>query len=257
MSPFTGLLPTFRRALGTFPRGWRMLVVGVLLSLPPLLALTILDAHPARRADFLMVMLIYFYLLFLAPLAGLLFGTGIVLDEANAGTLSYLLTRPARRRNLILGKLLAALLLGWAGLGVSLGATLVLSEGASASPGLGTRAVLSVLLAFPAYLCLSLFLSCLTRWAPLVGFGYAFGLEGILGEVPGMIRKITMLFYSRSLLGTWETRHVNPDDVLGPEGGASYGTSITVLLAVAAAFLLLALFTFARRQFVPRLGGRA
>lgn len=256
MSPFAGLLPSFTRALATFPRGWRMVVLAALLALPPLLVLPSLPMEPDRKADFVMAMLLFFFLQFLVPMAGLILGTGIVLDEAAGGTLSYLLTRPAPRRNLLLGKLLAALLLGWAALGLSVGAALVLAEGATLPAGLPARALAAILLAYPAYLCLSLLLSCVTRWAPLAGFGYAFGLEGFLGIVPGMIRKTTMLFYARSLLGPWRGRRIDPEDILGPDGGASTATSVAVLLVVAGVLLALSLAVFARRQFVPRLGGR-
>ena len=60
---------------------------------------------------------------------------------------------------------------------------------------------MGVLLAFPAYVAAFTLLSLFTRWALLGGLLYAFGLEGFISVIPGMVKKATLLYYSRSLVG--------------------------------------------------------
>ena len=142
------------------------------------------------------------------------------------------------------------------GVGLSLLATLALSAGATVPDGFAARAVLAVMLAIPAYLAVFAFLSSLTKWALVGGFLYAFGLEGILGLVPGMIRKATLLFYSRSLLGEWAARKMTVEVIFGDEGPATAVRSVSVLLAVAVIGLLLLVLVVRRKEFVPRNPGR-
>jgi len=251
-----GFLPTFRRALSSAFRGRKTLVLVAVLSLPPLLVLAAADRSPERRGQILGAILLFLYLQFLAPVAGLLFGTGILLDELGSGNLPYLFTRPAPRSSILLGKYAAALVAATLGVGVSLAATLALSSGALLPDGFAGRAVLAVMLAIPAYLAAFAFLSSLTRWALVGGFLYAFGLEGVLGLIPGMIRKVTLLYYSRSILGEWAARRMTMEVVFGEDGPATTTMSVTVLLAVAAVGLALLLLVVRRKEFVPRNAGR-
>jgi ABC-2 type transport system permease protein len=253
----SGFVPTLRRSLATTLPGKKALILMVVLVIPPLLWLPVMDESPEHRGEVLMAVLLFLYLQFLAPVSGLLFGTGIILDEAGSGNLPFLFTRPAPRSSIVLGKFVAALLVGTAALTVSLAATLALSSGAEVREGLAGRAFLAVLLAFPAYLAAFAFLGALTRWALLGGFLYAFGLEGFLGFIPGMVRQTTLLHYSRSLLGEWEARKVTMELLTRGTGPAETGTAVTVLLGVTVAFVLLTLFVTSKRQFAARNPGRA
>ena len=252
----SAFVPTFGRAIRNAIPGRKAFVLIVVLLLPPLLTLPVLDREPDVRGQALVTILLFLFLQFLAPVVGLLFGTGVLLDESSGGTLPFLLTRPGRRSGILLGKVAAALVVGSAALSASLGATLLLSSGSDAPEGIGLRAFTAVLVAFPAYLALFALLSTFTRWAILGGFLYAFGLEGFLGFVPGMVRKTTVLYYSRSLLGEWEIKDLTMGLALGKAGGAGTATSILVLVGVAVVALSIACAVTARKGFAGRNPGR-
>jgi ABC-type transport system involved in multi-copper enzyme maturation permease subunit len=253
-----GFLPTFGRALRTAFRGRKMILLVVVLAIPPLLMGAIPGEEAEARTEGLVTILIYLFLQFLAPLTGLLFGTGILLDEQSGGTLPFLFTRPVPRAAIVLGRYAAALVCGWLALGASLAATLLIASDVDVPAGFGGRAVAATLLALPAYLAFFGFLSALTRWwALLGGFLYAFGLEGVLGLIPGMLREATLLFYTRSLLGDWAAEEVTTDFVFGADGPARPLTSVVVLLAVTAVGLFLTVGIVRRREFAGRNSGRA
>ena len=245
----SAFVPTFGRALRSAVPGRKAFVLVAVLLLPPLLTLPVIHREPEVRGQALVAILLFLYLQFLAPVVGLIFGTSVLQDEAGAGNLPFLLTRPGRRSGILLGKVAAALLVGSAALSASLGAALLLSSGADAPAGIGLRAFTAVLAAFPAYLALFALLSTFTRWAVLGGFLYAFGLEGFLGFVPGMVRKTTVLYYSRSLLGEWEIEDLTIGLALGRAGGADTSTSILVLVGVAAVSVSIACAVMARKSF--------
>ncbi len=252
----SAFLPAFSRAVVQFLRSRRAVVLVLALSIPPLLALPISTRAAEVRVEALAAIVVFVYLQFLLPITGLVFGTGILLEEVSSGAVPYLFTRPSPRAGLLLGKYAASLLCGAVALSLSLFGFVALSGGAMPGDTLPARAFGAVLAALPAYVALFTLLGVFTRWALFAAFFYAFGLEGFLGIIPGMIRQTTLLFYSRSLLGPWEARRFRPDLVLGPEGPADVATSLVVLASVTAAALLVAVVILSRRQFVPRTAAR-
>lgn len=249
--------PVFLRGVRQSLPPKRALLLGLALAVPALLALVIHDRSPEGRGTGLVGIVVLLYLNLLVPLTGLVFGTAVIEEEAGAGNLPFLFTRPAPRSATVLGRYAACLVVGGTALGASLAATLVASAGAEPPPGFGGRAVLAVAFAYPAYLAIFTVLSGFTRWALIGGLLYTMGLEGVLALIPGMVRKATMLYYSRSLVGEWEGRRVNAATLFGPEGPVSPGASIAVLLGVAGVALALAVFTVSRRQYATRNAGRA
>lgn len=252
-----GIGPTFRRSLATVLPGRRAAILLLVMAVPPLLTLPAHGDDPRQRGEILMSLLLFLYLQFLVPVTGLLFGTGIVLDEKSNGTLPFLFTRPTPRSSLVAGKFLAALLAGAVVLGVSVSATLLLSAGARVEPGLAGRAYVAILLAYPGYLAAFAFLGALTRWALLGGFLYAFGLEGFLGFIPGMVREATLLHYSRSLLGEWQAREITMELLTRGSEPVTRAQAVAVLLSVTAVFFVLTVVLVRVKQFVDRNPGRA
>ena len=93
-------------------RGWRLIVLGLLFLLPSALAVVIV--FTSRRAilpptDQFDYGLVYSFVAnALAPLAALLCAAGVIRDEVEEQTLTYLLLRPLPRGALYVVKLLAA-----------------------------------------------------------------------------------------------------------------------------------------------------
>lgn len=246
-----GFIPTFTRALWS-SLGWkRAAILIVVLAVPPALAI------PARLfskspQDALYMLTLFLHLQFLAPVTGLLFGIGILADEVSGGTLPYMFTRPAPRSSILLAKFSAAVLLGWFAVSLSVGLMLAVFAGV-APIGFAARAMAATLLVMPAYLAVFALLSALTRWGLLIGILYAFGVEGFLSLIPGMVKETTLLFYSRSLLGKWSERKEMLMLVFGEEKvGAEPAMSVAVLLSVTVLGLLLSLLMVRRKEFVAR-----
>jgi ABC-type transport system involved in multi-copper enzyme maturation permease subunit len=252
-----GLGPIFRRSLQTVLSGKKAIVLFVVMAVPPLLMLATISLDPEHRGMALITILLFLYLQFLVPMTGLLFGTGIVLDEKSGGTLPFLFTRPTPRSSLVVAKFAAAVLVGAVVLGVSVALTLVLSAGAEVKPGTAGRAFAAILLAYPAYLAAFAFLGALTRWALLGGFLYAFGLEGFLGLIPGMVREATLLHYSRSLVGESGAGLKVFEFLTRGSEPVTNSEAVTVLLSVTAVYLCLTIAVVAIKQFAERNPGRA
>ena len=115
-------LPNFRAlaallvlALRQQVRGWRLVVLCLLFLLPGALAVLVYLTVPVRSRGSTPAEVLDFQFLFnliphaLAPLAALLCAGGIIRDEVEEQTLTYVLLRPLPRTAIYAVKLLAAL----------------------------------------------------------------------------------------------------------------------------------------------------
>jgi ABC-type transport system involved in multi-copper enzyme maturation permease subunit len=252
-----GFVPSFGRALrGTLP-GRKLLVLFVFLLIPAALQIASGVLAPEKGASPFFFIVFFLYLQFLVPLCALLFGTEILLAEASGGTLPYLFTRPVPRFSIILGKYAAYLVAGSVALALSIAATVAAGRGPALPDGLAGRALLAVLASYPAYLGAFSFLSAFTRWSLMAGFLYAFGVEFFLGIIPGMVRKGTVLYYSRSLFGEWDETPRTLRFFFAGDEPSSLSGALTTLGAIALVGLILSAVIVRRRQFVERNPGRA
>ena len=145
----------------------------------------------------------------LAPLAALLYATGIIQDDVEEQTLTYLLLRPLPRWALYLIKLLATLLVT-ALLAVvftaAAFATIALTASEPPAAGLVGRALtMAGLLGLTqvAYCGLFGLLGLLIRRSFLAGVAYIVVLEGLLATIPTVARRLTMMYYFRVLVLRW------------------------------------------------------
>jgi ABC-2 type transport system permease protein len=249
----SGFVPTLGRSLRESLRGKRALIFVLVLAIPPLLSLKATASPEHRVSEILPMIVLMLYLGFLVPMTGLLFGSGILRDETSGGTVPYLFTRPVPRSSIMLAKFLAAILLGGAGLAISLWLTLVQFGELALAGGFFWRAFVACLLALPAYLAALTFLSVILKVGVMVGFLYFFAVEGALAYIPGMMREVTLLFYSQSIL---DKPGLIDDDItrllnLG-SGNADLQTSILALVGVAVVFTILTIWTVGRREFVGK-----
>jgi ABC-2 type transport system permease protein len=243
----SGFVPTFARALRPHAARQAVLLLALVLALPAVLALLLPKNQAAQFA-----LVAALDLQFLVPITALLFGTGVLVDEASGGNLPYLFTRPVPRSSVLLGKLAAGTLLGAVGLAISLTLTLLLLREVEMPAGFHGRAYVALLLALPAYLAVFTMLSMLTKWGLLIGFLYAFGVEGVLGLIPGMVKKVTLLNYSRAILEPDKWDALPPKIRLIGVGHATTGTALTVLIAVTVVAVALTLLLASKKEFVAR-----
>jgi ABC-2 type transport system permease protein len=211
------LAALFALSLGQQLRGRRLLVLAVLFSLPAVLAavlnLAFADQPPPDGLEFGLVMNLMPHAL--VPLASLLCASGIIRDEIEEQTLTYLLLRPLPRWAIYLVKMAVTILVVAGLTAVFVFVTLAvihLTSHKGVTAGLWERSLeISGILALveAAYCGLFGFLGLLTRRSLLAGVGYIVLIEGLLASFDTVARRLTIMYYFRVLALRW----------VGPEGG--------------------------------------
>jgi ABC-type transport system involved in multi-copper enzyme maturation permease subunit len=193
-------------------RSLKVWLFGLLLFLPWVAAL-LLQALLAKGVQVplggytLYGMLILGYVLgFLVPLTTLFFGTALIADEVEGGTLPYLFGRPIRREWVFLSRYAALALVLVAGTSVCVAGTYVLclvgDPGGLLFKEMGTLAgdLATLSLAVLAYGALFGFLGLALKKPLFWGFFIGFGWENLVAWLPGFLKRLTLLFHLHTLL---------------------------------------------------------
>jgi ABC-2 type transport system permease protein len=204
------LTTLFVLTLRQYVRGRRLLVLSLLFALPSVLAAVVglTSGHaPAAAMEFAFVFNLIPHAI--APLAALLYAAGVIQDDVEDQTLTYLLLRPLPRWALYLVKLLATLLVTSALTAVFTTiafTTIALTASEPATAGLiGRELKMAGLLALAqvAYCGVFGFLGLLTRHSFLAGVAYIIVLEGFLASFQTVARRLTVMYYFRVLVLRW------------------------------------------------------
>jgi ABC-2 type transport system permease protein len=183
--------------------GKRWWVVGALFLLPALLAGLVRVTVPKEKPAMIEFAFVFMFIpQALLPLVALLYGSGIVKDEQEEQTFTYLLIRPIPRWAIYLVKVLATLtttvvlttvftLLTYATIYVGADA-----DGENI-PLRCFKAICIHGLAAATYCCLFGLMSLLTKWTLVLGILYTAFFEGFLANMPFSVRLLTVLYYSR------------------------------------------------------------
>jgi ABC-2 type transport system permease protein len=242
-------------------RGWRLIILSLLFMLPGALAVLVcLTVNLPSRGITPAEMLEFQFLLkliphALAPLAALLCSAGIIRDEVEEQTLTYVLLRPLPRTAVYAIKLLASLITSALLTSFFTVATLlliVLLTGGTPNLELlveGAKIAVIFSLAQVAYCALFALLSLLTRRALLIGVVYIIFFEGLLAIFDTIARRMTVMYYFRVLVLRW----------LAPAGGSEWNFDLKVvpsslacgliLMGAGLAFTILGSVIFANREF--------
>ncbi|HVK16463.1 MAG TPA: ABC transporter permease [Fimbriiglobus sp.] len=189
--------------------GRRLLVLGALYLLPCVLALVLRNLPKPAPAEALEFALIFSLLPHgLAPLTALLYAAGVVSDEVEEQTLTYLLLRSVPKWELYLAKLLATLCVTTALVAAAVaGLYAAIYAG---TPGFwdevlprAGRAVAVTALAQVGYCALFGFLGLLTRRSLIAGVAYIVAVEGVLANLDFVGRALTVVYYVRTLTLRW------------------------------------------------------
>ena len=189
---------------------------------------------------------------FLVPLSTLFFGTSLIADEVEGGTLPYLFGRPVRRERVFLTKVAAMTAVLVVGSCVSVVGTylLTLSIDGGAALGrefgtllgdLGTTA-----LGVVAYGALFSFLGLAFKkplfWGLVIGFGW----ENLVAWLPGFLKRLTLLFHLHTLL----PHSAQPQGIVQQMLAASESrvAALVFLVAYTAIFLALGCFLIRRME---------
>jgi len=258
-------LPLLRGARGVFDLAldgmvWsrRSLLMAVLLGLPVLFGVlyrAVLAAKlPARVTGFDLygVIVAFYYVRNVLPLAALFYATALVADEVEGKTITFLLTRPLQRSSILLGKFAAY---AATTLSLSLPATVVtffLLATARGGEGVGARVpdlfrdLGVVALGLFAYGALFTLLGVLLRRPVIPGLLFLFVWE-LLANLPGYMPRFTVTGYLRSLIS-----HRPADEGFAEIFGQVLPAPLClgVLVGVVVVCLGAAAWIFSRREYV-------
>jgi ABC-2 type transport system permease protein len=237
-------------------RGRRLIVLAVMFALPAALAVLLRSLSDGVTSGMLEAQLIFGVIpQALAPLAALLYATGVIQDEIEEQTLTYLLIRPLPRAALYVTKLLAAMLT--TSLLAAAGTTVVYIAVYWGKPELwgevlpvwAGKAAALFALAQVAYCAIFSFISLLTRRSLLAGIAYIVVIEGLLANWPFILRELTVMYYFRVLV----LRALNPPHTEGwgidLADAPRMITCMLILLGTGVVLTVLGGLTFARREF--------
>ncbi len=251
----SGLGTLFWLTLRQHARGMRLGMVCALFLLPTFIAVLVKVASPHVPAQHLEEVLIFYILPHvLVPLTALLYASGMIQDEIEEQTLTYLLVRPLPRWAIYLTKLLATVLICAALAAVFTPisyAALAWGDAEYAGKIFPQRplqvAGLFALSLF-AYCSLFGFLSLFLRRSLVTGVIYIAVFEGLLANIDFAFRHLTVVYYFRVLCARW--LELNPRSWrLDLKTAPSAESVVQILVATSLAFAVCAALLFARREF--------
>ena len=252
----TALGALFVLTLRQHLRGRRLLVLALLFALPSVLAAVVrLAPHPPPPGHLEFGFVFNLIPHALATLAALLYSAGIIQDEVEEQTLTYLLARPLTRWALYLTKLIVTFLVTATLTSAFTILALVVIHWNTPElwntvlPGRALRVAGLMTLAQAGYCSLFGVLGLITRRSLIVGLAYIVAFEGLLASFESVARHLTMMYYFRVLSLRW----------LDPTDGKSWSidlatapsarTCVFTLLGASAFFALLGAAMMAKREF--------
>ena len=251
----TALFTVVRITVARQNRGLRMLALAALFALPIVVAVLIRHYEsPYRPAPVESGLILGLIFPALVPLSALLLASGMVQDDVEEQTLTYLLIRPIARWAIYLAKLAGTVMVSWARAAIfTIGTLVAIYWGGEQLVGgvLRERAVIVaglLALALCAYSAIFGALSLLIRRMLVVGAIYIVVVEGILGGIDFVIREATVIYYVRVLAVRWLDLS-GVDWSIDPATAVSASTCVIVLLGISAAFAAIGAITFAMREF--------
>jgi ABC-2 type transport system permease protein len=199
----TGLWTLYVLTLRQHLHGKRWIVMGFLFLLPAGLAVLVRATSPDAPSIVLEFLFGFMFIpQALLPLVALLYATGMIQDEQEEQTITYLLIRPIPKWALYIVKLLATctttVLL--AAIFTSLTYVAIYLGGDTHGANIPLRCLKAVsihALAVVSYCCLFGFMSLLTKRTLIVGILYAAIFEGLLANLPFGVRLVTVIYYTR------------------------------------------------------------
>ena len=169
----------------------------------------------------------------MAPLIGVITGTGAIGPEIDDGSIIYLLAKPVSRPRIVVIKLLVAM--GVAVLFTAVPTTIAALVMSGTAQGIAVAFAVATVVAAVAYSALFLLLAVITRQAVVVGLIYALVWESLVGSVVPGAKTLSVQQWSLSV-----AQHIAAD-----------GT-ITSDVALSAAIPLLAVVTAGATWYAGR-----
>jgi ABC-2 type transport system permease protein len=237
-------------------RGRRLLVLSLLFLLPSVLAVVIRLAPyppPPEGLEFALIFNLIPHAL--APLTALLYAAGVIQDEVEEQTLTYLLMRPVPRWALYLTKLgvtwlvtstLTALFTTVAYAVIYWGTPELWGD---VLPGRAAKTAALLALAQVGYCALFGAFGLFTRRALILGLCYIVAFEGLLANFESVVRRLTVMYYFRVLSVRWLQPPSSKEWSLDLTVAPSAGECVQTLLGVSAVLVLFGAVMMMGREF--------
>lgn len=241
----SAVLALLNMALVRLVRGNRLLILVLLFLFPTVIALLARRYDPGYSPITAEETLIFYMIpQALVPLTVLILTSGMISDEIEEQTLTYLLIRPVPRSLIYLVKLLATILVSAALTFVfTLLAIVVIHWGepnfwGEIVPGRAARIAGLLSLSTLAYGSLFGLLSLVLRRSLAVGVAYIVVFEGIFANIDFVVRRATVMYHLRILAERWLGLHVETwsIDLEAAPGGTEALLTLLIASAVAACF---------------------
>jgi ABC-2 type transport system permease protein len=162
------------------------------------------------------------------PVIALVVGTGVLGSEIDDGTLAHILAKPLPRRDIIVSKLVVAVLVTFVTTAVPLAVTGFIAGMPRLAWGLTVAAAVGSL----AYCCLFAALSLLTRRPVLLGLVYVLVWEGLLTNLVSGTRVLSIQQYVVTVAD-----RIAPSPVLNADVSLAVSLGMTFVFSVGATLL--------------------
>lgn len=189
--------------------------------------------------------LIVVFASFVVPICALAFGTASIGGDREDRTLVFLLVRPIPRWLILLAKFSATLPLV---MGLVLGSYWLFCRLAGAVGQVAFDLYLPAITYMTlAYVCLFHLFAVSFRHATIIALVYALFMETLIGNLPGIVKRVAVNYYGRSLLYAAG----EADGARMPEGFQPLSLEVATwaLAGIAIGGLILACLVFSRREY--------
>ena len=254
-----GIWALFERTVAEQVRSWRLLASLGLFALPVAFAgvLRYFDspAQPYLPGEAEYALILTLIPVGLLPLTSLLFCAGLVQDEVEGQTLTYLLTRPLPKWSIYAAKLLATYAVTAVIAALGVGATYaVVAWGQPDYWAIGgwgrlLRVEGIFALATLAYCGIFGLLGLMTRRSLVLGVVYILVLEGLVANIDFVIRKVTVRYYVRVLTERAVERLQAAGEMMDLTNAPETRGCILTLAGIAAVGIGIGSTIFATREF--------
>jgi ABC-2 type transport system permease protein len=236
-------------------RGRKLAILCILFALPVLFAILAHRFQDPYRADEAEAILIFGLIpQALLPLSALLFASGMVQDDVEEQTLTYLLIRPIPRWLIYVVKMAGTWL-------VTFLLTSLFTTAALATVYWGTgifepvalfqrAAILSGILSLSLFAYIAIFggLGLLWRKSLFLGVGYIIIFESILANIDFLVRHATVMYYLRTL--SVRLLKLRADDwAIDPATAPGVATCLLTLAGIGLVLTLGSAWLFSVREF--------
>lgn len=237
-------------------RGRRLLVLSLLFLLPSLLAVVVKLVPyppPPELPEFAFVFNLIPHAL--ATLTALLYAAGMIQDEVEEQTLTYLLVRPLPRWALYLTRFVVT----WLTTSVLTGIFTALAYAViywntaqlwgDVLPTRAAKTAALLSLAQAGYCSLFGVLGLATRRSLIAGLAYIIAFEGLLANFDAVVRRLTVMYYFRVLSVRWLNPFGSKEWSIDLAAAPSSGEAVLTLLGASILFVFVGAALMRRREF--------